>query len=470
MSSGGAADGPPDTFETNSAEYHAFCDVPYALLPKARGEYWLIVPRFVPFTLGHLERQTESYNYFVINKYVDWISPLPAALREQVGIHPRFSKALVDGGTLHVGPGDAQRAWVRYREYLVRSTGKDSFEVRKGREFELIASIIDDGNLPFVPHPVRDEDVRPESRKISLRPYQLDAWHRFVETGMVGVYWPPSAGKTYLSLYAGERINGNKLVVVPSLTLKEQWVQKIEELCRFPSEWQVHTYQYLTGKNKWVFEVGNFALTIFDEAHHLPATTFSRLSTIRTRYRIGLSASPYREDGRTEYIFALTGYPVGMRWQDLTKGGDIEEPDVTVHLCVDLNEKRRVLEAALSKCTGRTIIFCDSIRKGTQLSEQLGIPFIHGETANRLDVLEENQVVIVSRVGDEGLSLPGLETVIEYDFFGGSRRQELQRVGRVMHGRTGGRHILLMTDGEHAKYENRLMSLHEQGITIRYKR
>lgn len=38
---------------------------------------------------------------------------------------------------------------------------------------------------------------------------------------------------------------------------------------------------------------------------------------IDTKYRIGLSASPYREDDRTEYIFALTGMPVGIDWQDL---------------------------------------------------------------------------------------------------------------------------------------------------------
>jgi DNA excision repair protein ERCC-3 len=459
-----------DGIDAGSDEYRAFLDMPYALLPKSRGEFWLIVPRFVPFAMGHLERQTPSYNYFIVNKYVDWITPLPPSIREQVGIRPLFSQALVDGGNLKVSPDEAAKAWGRYRDFLVRSTKDGIFEIRKGMEFELIASIIDDGNLPFMPNPVMEDDLRSPPRKIELRRYQHDAWERFCQTGMVGVYWPPSAGKTYFSLYAGERINGNKLVVVPSVTLKEQWEQKIRELCRFPSEWQVHTYQYLTGKNKWIFEVGNFALTVFDEAHHLPATTFSRLATIRTRYRIGLSASPYREDGRTEYIFALTGYPVGMRWQDLSGSGAIEEPDVTVMLCSDLVEKRKVLERVLASCSGRTIIFCDSLRRGSQLSEQLGIPFVHGETANRLDVLDENPVAIVSRVGDEGLSLPGLETVIEYDFFGGSRRQELQRVGRVMHGRSCGRHVIIMTDGEHEKYGHRLLSLHEQGITVRYVR
>lgn len=450
--------------------YEAFQETPYALLPKGRHEYWLIVPRFVPFRMGYLERQTASYNYFVINKYVDWISPLPEKLRAEVGISPRFSTATVHGGVLTVGDTEGDTAWKRYHHLLSRRLSSHSFEVGAGKEFELIASIIDDGNLPFVPNPVAQEDLRAPPLGITLRPYQQAAWDRFVETGMVGVYWPPSAGKTYIALYAGERINGRKLVVVPSVTLKEQWEQRIGELCRFPSEWSVHTYQYLTGKKGWIFGVGSTALTIFDEAHHLPATTFSRLATIRTSYRMGLSASPYREDGRTEYIFALTGYPVGMQWNELMEAGAVDEPDITVMLYEDQNAKRQGLADILATLSGRTIVFCDSLRKGELLSRQLGIPFINGDTSDRLAILREHLVVIISRVGDEGLSIPGLETVIEYDFFGGSRRQELQRVGRVMHGKASGRHFILMTDGEHAQYGRRLLSLQEQGLAIRYRR
>lgn len=446
----------------------AFFETPYALLPRGRNEVWVIVPRFVPFYLGHLERQTDSYNYFIVNKYVDWISPLPADVREKVGISPLFESAKVANGTVVFSSREERdRAQRRYGELVDGEAGECSLCVRKGREFELIARIIDDGNLPFVPSPVESRDLRPPPRSIELRDYQQRAWETFLRTGMVGVYWPPSAGKTFFSLYCGERINGNKLVIVPSVTLREQWEERILTYCRFPDEWQVHTYQYLTGRKGWVYGVGNTALTIFDEVHHLPATTFSRLATIKTTYRIGLSASPYREDGRTEYIFALTGFPIGLGWHDMISIGAVRNPDVTVYLYTSQHAKRQGLKALVRTLTGRVLIFCDSLRKGQQLSQELGVPFVHGGTVDRMNVIRSHRMVICSRVGDEGLSLPTLDAVVEYDFLGGSRRQEAQRVGRVMHSSIEGVHIILMTDEELHRFERRLYALEEQGLSIR---
>ncbi|HOP08758.1 MAG TPA: helicase-related protein, partial [Candidatus Methanofastidiosa archaeon] len=236
--------------------------------------------------------------------------------------------------------------------------------------------------------------------------------------------------------------------------------------CRYPEEWNVHTYQMLTGRKNWIYSMGNISLTIFDEAHHLPANSFSRLATINTRYRIGLSASPYREDGRIDYIFALTGFPVGLRWQELISMKVIEEPDIKVIVYSTREEKRKGLLQLVPNYAGDIIIFCDSLKLGRELSDELDIPFIYGSTKDRMEVLRTNRVVIMSRVGDEGVSLPELETVIEYDFFGGSRRQEVQRVGRIMHGNKKGEHIILMTDDELQKYEKRLYSLEEQGFRI----
>ena len=290
------------------------------------------------------------------------------------------------------------------------------------------------------------------------------------ETGMVGIYWPPSAGKTYISLYCGERVRGKKLVVVPSRTLKEQWMQKIATLVQHPEEWEVQTYHYLIGKKGWVYSMATTALTIFDEAHHLPATTFSKLSTIRTKYRIGLSASPYREDGRTDYIFALTGFPVGMDWGELMRIGIIEQPSIRVMLCTSRQEKRNKLEYLLKSLEGKILVFCDSLREGDYLSKYLLIPYVHGKSVNRMETFAANRIVIASRIADEGLSIKDLGTVIEYDFLGGSRRQETQRVGRVMHGEHKGKHIILMTDSEFNKYEKRLYALEEHGMRISFQR
>ncbi len=80
-------------------------------------------------------------------------------------------------------------------------------------------------------------------------------------------------------------------------------------------------------------------LTIYGECHVLPADTFSRLATLKTKYRIGQSASPYREDGRHSYIFALTGFPIGLNWQDLMKLLGKKYHDINVYIFDSVEQK-----------------------------------------------------------------------------------------------------------------------------------
>jgi len=192
---------------------------------------------------------------------------------------------------------------------------------------------------------------------------------------------------------------------------------------------------------------------------------------IDTDFRIGLSATPYREDERTDYIFALTGVPVGIQWEDLVKYGDFDYPEVSVYLYRTQHQKHEDLFDIIDE-PGKTLVFCDSIDAGEKLSEELGIPFVNGGTAKseRMDLFRDNRVVIGSRVADEGVSLDDLDRVIEYDFHGGSRRQELQRAGRVMHSEGIGSHIIQMTDSEYDDYGSRLFSLEEKGIDIEFIR
>jgi len=79
-----------------------FADEPYCILPKESGEAWVVCPRFVPFHVGWLDRQTDSYNVFVVNKYVDWIDELPDEIRNQVGIAAKYDSATVVDNTLEV--------------------------------------------------------------------------------------------------------------------------------------------------------------------------------------------------------------------------------------------------------------------------------------------------------------------------------------------------------------------------------
>src|SRR3990167_5900565 len=112
------------------------------------------------------------------------------------------------------------------------------------------------------------------------------------------------------------------------------------------------------------------------------------------------SASPYREDGRHSYIFALTGFPIGLNWQDLMKLLGKKYHDINVYIF-------------------------DKIEIGERLANILGVPFIHGATKNRIEIAKESKVFIASRVMEMGISIKDLEHIIEVDFLFGSKREEI---------------------------------------------
>lgn len=467
-----------DLADVSEDAIRAFGDQPFKVIPKGEEEYYVVAPRFVPFSVGHLMEQDDAWNVFVVNKYVAWIEDIPTAISEKIDIGQQYDKAVVEDGMLELGDEEERdRAWddLGGREGgLHARKGEDKIKIQNGQEFDVIADLVEAGNLPFASRQIDPEDLRGEPDGVELRPYQVRAWETFEEYGQIGVYWPPGLGKTFLSLYAGERISGDKLVVVPSSTLEQQWEERIREHCSKSWEWDVRTYQYLTTNDNMQEYTGVNGpnLTIFDECHTLPANTFSKLATLDTDYRIGLSATPYREDERTDYIFALTGVPVGIEWEELLEHGDFDYPEVSVFMYRTQKQKRDDLEQLVNEGAGKTLVFCDAIDEGKRLRDQLDVPFVHGETPkdDRMDTFRDHNVVIGSRVADEGLSLDELDRVIEYDFHGSSRRQELQRAGRVMHSDSIGKHIVQMTDAEYEKYSKRLYSLEEKGIDIRLVR
>jgi len=471
-----------DLADLDREQVRAFADKPFNILNKgdeSENGYYVTAPRFVPFHVGHLLEQGDAWNTFVINKYVAWIEDIPDTVREKIDLEQRYETAIVDQNERLLELADEEerdRAWddLGGRDGgLNERVDDDKIQIRRGNEFDVIVELISGGNLPFQPIGPDDDELRDAPGGISLRPYQERAWEQFREYGQVGVFWPPGLGKTFLSLFVGERIAGDKLVVVPSSTLESQWEERIQEFVEYPDEWTVKTYQYLTQHDNMAEFTGVNAptLTVFDECHTLPANTFSKLATLDTNYRIGLSATPYREDERTDFIFGLTGFPVGIEWTELVEYGDFDYPEVTVYLYQSRAQKREDVCDLISN-PGKTLVFCDSIDAGNDLSERLDVPFVSGETPKqqRMDIFRDNRVVIGSRVADEGLSMDELDRVIEYDFHGGSRRQELQRAGRVMHSEGIGQHIIQMTDDEYENYGSRLYSLEEKGMDIEFIR
>lgn len=447
----------------NTQEAMDFLKEPWCILPKSREEWWVIIPRWVGIQVGWLERSTETFNIFIVNRYSHWLGQVPQDLREKLKLPEPVDAKVKDGKLL------AEKAVAeRFKKHLRGGSEKEGFQVVRGHEFDLLADLIEAGSMPFAARPVDPKDLEPAPVLLEElahpHPYQVEAWKTFLQRGAVIVLWPWGAGKTFIGAYAIAHLKAKTLVVVPTVTLKEQWEKKLSRWVGNLKKWNTTIITY----NSWErVKNDDWGLAIFDECHRLPANTFSRLSTIRAKYRIGLTASPYREDGRTPYIFALTGWPIGMDWTDYLRDNKIHKPEVRVQLVSGWQEKARVTEEEIRENKGRTLVFCDGIVEGRQLAGRLRCPHIFGGTKKRLDAIGgTTKAVVASRVADEGLSMPGLTQVIEVDFLGGSRRQESQRVGRLFHGEGKGRHLVLMTREEFDKFEGRFLALEEKGIKV----
>jgi DNA excision repair protein ERCC-3 len=224
-----------------------------------------------------------------------------------------------------------------------------------------------------------------------------------------------------------------------------------------------------------------FKLLIFDECHHFPANTYSRLAFLDADYRLGLSGSPYREDGRSELIYVLSGSPYGSDWGTLFEEGWVKKPEINVHVTsAKLSFLQSLLASFSSSSTlsrnggggnnTTTIVFCDSLSLGEQASRLTGLPFIHGEHAlkKRVEALNKYKRFICSRIFDEGMDMPDIKNIVELDFLGGSRRQQLQRVGRLMHSTVvdGTQYHLLMSPDELQKYDRRLYGLYSRQFKV----
>jgi len=450
-----------------------FIKEPFVMLPKRGHEWYVIVPKFMKMQVGYLEHSTKSYNIFIVNKYVQWLSEIPSSIKDKLKFPTPYPFKVYDGMLL-TGEQHQKQAWDRFKNYLHARVGKDRIRIRKGYEFKLIAKLIEEGTLPFIPKEVAEDDRRDWSgvgydkyaaicNKKNITGLQDKAWLKFLEHGAMGIYWAFGGGKSLFGHRLCGCITGNKLVVVPTITLKEQWFERLELFNPLTNhEVQVETYHsYSKVKEK------DWKLVIFDECQHLPANTFIRLSTLKTKYRIGFSGSPFREDGRENYIFALTGYPMGIAWEDLLRLKAVRAPQFRLYVFDSKREKDQKLEELL-QIPIKTIVFCDSLDYGEQISKKFEIPFVYSATKDRLDIIRNSLISVVSRVGDQGISILDLERVIEVAFLYGSRMQESQRFGRLMHSSKKAQHIILMTRKEFEKYQKRLKAILQRGFKIEY--
>ncbi len=143
----------------------------------------------------------------------------------------------------------------------------------------------------------------------------LAAWQAEGKRGVVIL--PTGAGKSYVGQRAIEVTQRSTLVVCPTIDLMNQWYDLLS--AAFGTEvgllgggyYEVRdlTVTTYTSAYSYMDHLGNrFGLVLFDECHHLPGEMYSHAAQMcLAPYRLGLTATPERADGRHVLLEELIG-------------------------------------------------------------------------------------------------------------------------------------------------------------------
>jgi superfamily II DNA or RNA helicase len=183
------------------------------------------------------------------------------------------------------------------------------------------------------------------------RPYQaeaLTAWRAHRGRGVVVL--PTGAGKSHVALLAiGDKMRST-LVVAPTLDLVRQWFDLLLATFGAPvglvggGEHDVRPITVTTYDSAFLHmeHLGaRFGLVVFDECHHLPSAGYALAArACLAPFRLGLTATPERGDGRQADLAALVG-PVVYRKDIVELAGDYLSEYEAERVSIELSAEER---------------------------------------------------------------------------------------------------------------------------------
>ncbi len=183
------------------------------------------------------------------------------------------------------------------------------------------------------------------------RPFQTEAqqaWSRARGRGVVVL--PTGAGKTHVAVMAIDEKRRSALVVAPTLDLVRQWYDLLTATFGGPiglvggGEHDVRPITVTTYDSAHIHMEhlgGRFGLVVFDECHHLPGAAYAMAArACLAPYRLGLSATPERTDGKEAVLTDLIG-PIVYRKDIVELSGQYLAEYDTEHVEVELTAAER---------------------------------------------------------------------------------------------------------------------------------
>ncbi|EMG48599.1 DNA repair helicase, putative [Candida maltosa Xu316] len=305
---------------------------------------------------------------------------------------------------------------------------------------------------------------------------------------------PCGAGKTLVGITAACTIRKSVIVLCTSSVSVMQWRQQFLQWCTiqpenvavFTSENKemfasesglvVSTYSMVANtrnrshdsqKVMDFLRSREWGFIILDEVHVVPAQMFRRVvTTIAAHAKLGLTATLVREDDKIDDLNFLIGPKLyEANWMDLAQKGHIANVQCAEVWCPMTAEfyqeylresaRKRMLLYIMNptkfqacqflihyheKRGDKIIVFSDNVYALQEYALKLGKPFIYGSTPQqeRMKILQNFQhndqinTIFLSKVGDTSIDLPEATCLIQISSHYGSRRQEAQRLGRIL--------------------------------------
>lgn len=354
------------------------------------------------------------------------------------------------------------------------------------------------------------------------RPHQAEAFSAWKAAKYRGVVvLPTGSGKSFLAQMAIAHIKRNTLVVVPTIDLLNQWAEQLSEAFKCEvgmigggvkeiREITVTTYDSALLMMEFI---GNqFGLLIYDECHHLPGER-NRMSASMSiaPYRLGLTATPERNDDGEQVLYSLLGSLCYRQDIDQMKG-DVLAPYVVERMELELDEdeqlayeenreiyktflrdneinfssgdgwarfmymvarqpngkeaftaymtQRRIARSGRAKLRTiwsllqehndeRIIVFTADNDTAYEIGRTFFLPVLthHTKILERREMLDlfrsgEYPVLVTSKVLNEGVDVPEASVGIIVSG-SGSIREHVQRLGRILRKKAGGKQAVL---------------------------
>ncbi|KAK3758633.1 hypothetical protein RRG08_019543 [Elysia crispata] len=376
---------------------------------------------------------------------------------------------------------------------------QDSIEVLQKRCIELEHPLLAEYDFRNdTVNPDVNLDLKPST---VLRPYQEKSLRKMFGNGRARsgvIVLPCGAGKTLVGVTAACTVRKRCICLATSGVAVEQWRSQFKMwstvddslICRFTSDAKdkpmgcaicISTYSMLAHSTKRSWEAERmmewlqnqeWGLMVLDEVQTIPAKMFRRvLTTVNAHCKLGLTATLVREDDKIADLNFLIGPKLyEANWMELQNLGYIARVQCAEVWCpmtpefyseyLVMKSQRKLLLSTMNpnkfracqfliryheRRNDKVIVFSDNVFALKHYAVKLNKPYLYGPTSQgeRLQILQNFQhnpkvnTIFVSKVADTSFDLPEANVLIQISAHGGSRRQEAQRLGRILRAKKG---------------------------------